>query len=61
MRDMKMSFPVEGMPPWGLKRYAEICGVTLARAHPKAGDAATVSGYLDRAIPWLRSISFPSF
>ena len=31
-----------------LKRYAEICGWTLARAHAKSGDAATISGYLGK-------------
>jgi hypothetical protein len=32
-----------------LKRYAEMCGSTLARAHAKSGDAATISGYLGKA------------
>jgi hypothetical protein len=44
-----VSIAVEGMPALGLKRYAEICGVTLARAHAKSGDAATISGYLGSA------------
>lgn len=30
------------------KRYAEYCGRTLARAHAKSGDAATISGYLGK-------------
>ena len=48
LRDMKFSFPVEGMPPKLLVRYAEGCGWTLARAHAKSGDAATISGYLGK-------------
>jgi uncharacterized protein (DUF2252 family) len=46
LRDMKMSYPIEGMTAVQLTRYAEICGWTLARAHAKSGDAATISGYL---------------
>lgn len=45
---MKMSFPIEGMTAVQLKRYAEACGWTLARAHAKSGDAATISGYLGK-------------
>jgi uncharacterized protein (DUF2252 family) len=48
LRDMKFSFPVEGAAPKQLKRYAGLCGWTLARAHAKSGDAATISGYLGR-------------
>jgi hypothetical protein len=32
-----------------LKWYATACGVTLARAHAKSGDAATLSGYLGKS------------
>ncbi|MOA01907.1 hypothetical protein D3C78_1213340 [compost metagenome] len=49
LRDMKFSLPVEGCSAVQLKRYAEVCGWTLARAHAKAGDAATISGYLGKA------------
>ncbi len=48
LRDMKMSMPVEGFSATRLKLYAEMCGWTLARAHAKAGDAATISGYLGK-------------
>ena len=44
-----MSFPVDGLPPWVLKRYAEVCGLTLAHAHAKSGDAGTISGYLGKS------------
>jgi hypothetical protein len=46
LRDMKYSFPVDGYSALELERYAEVCGWTLARAHAKSGDAATITGYL---------------
>jgi hypothetical protein len=48
LRDMKMSVPIEGVRADGLRRYAEYCGWTLARAHAKSGDGATISGYLGK-------------
>jgi uncharacterized protein (DUF2252 family) len=48
LRDMKFSLPVEGFSGGQLKRYAEVCGWTLARAHAKSGDSATISGYLGK-------------
>lgn len=48
LRDMKFSLPVEGFSAVQLKRYADVCGWTLARAHAKSGDAATISGYLGK-------------
>ena len=48
LRDMKMSMPVDGFNAAQLKRYAGMCGWSLARAHAKSGDAATISGYLGK-------------
>ena len=48
LRDMKFSVPLDDITPLQLKRYAELCGWTLARAHAKSGDAATISGYLGK-------------
>jgi len=48
LRDMKMSVPLEGLTAVQLNRYAQLCGWTLARAHAKSGDAATISGYLGK-------------
>jgi hypothetical protein len=48
LRDMKFSIPLEGFSGAQLKRYAEVCGWTLARAHAKSGDAAMISGYLGK-------------
>ncbi|MBV2131940.1 DUF2252 domain-containing protein [Pseudomonas sp. MAP12] len=49
LRDMKMAVPMEGVSATTLKRYAGICGLVLARAHAKSGDAATISGYLGKS------------
>ncbi len=49
LRDMKMSMPIEGASAVQLQRYAEYCGWTLARAHARSGDAATISGYLGQS------------
>jgi uncharacterized protein (DUF2252 family) len=48
LRDMKLSVPIEGIRAAQLTRYAGFCGWTLARAHAKSGDAATISGYLGK-------------
>ena len=46
LRDMKMSAQVEAQSPQTMRSYAKLCGTALARAHDKAGDAATIAGYL---------------
>jgi uncharacterized protein (DUF2252 family) len=46
LRDMKVSVDVETMPPKVMRAYATFCGLALARAHDKAGDAAMIAGYL---------------
>ena len=48
LRDMKMAVPIEGVTATQLERYAGLCGLVLARAHAKSGDAATISGYLGK-------------
>lgn len=49
LRDMKMSVPLENISATQLERYAELCALTLARAHAKSGDASTISGYLGKS------------
>ena len=56
LRDMKMSMPVEGFSAVQLKLYAQVCGWTLARAHAKSGDAATISGYLGKSDTFDRAL-----
>jgi uncharacterized protein (DUF2252 family) len=46
LRDMKVSADVDAFDRQALIDYAKICGWALARAHAKAGDAATVAGYM---------------
>jgi uncharacterized protein (DUF2252 family) len=46
LRDMKGSADVGEMDAGGLLLYAKACGAALARAHARAGDPATLSGYL---------------
>jgi len=46
LRDMKVAPDVETQPPKIMRAYAMLCGLALARAHDKAGDAAMIAGYL---------------
>ncbi|WP_126147919.1 DUF2252 domain-containing protein [Synechococcus elongatus] len=57
LRDMKFSLPIDGMQAERFHRYAEFCGWALARAHAKAGDAATISGYLGKAAAFDEAIA----
>jgi uncharacterized protein (DUF2252 family) len=56
LRDMKMSVPVDGINAMQLRLYAEVCGWSLARAHAKSGDAATISGYLGKSNTFDRAL-----
>jgi uncharacterized protein (DUF2252 family) len=56
LRDMKMSVPLDGFDADQLGRYAQICGWTLARAHAKSGDSATISGYLGKGDTFDRAM-----
>jgi hypothetical protein len=48
---MKVAPDLTGYTPALLAAYGALCGRTLARAHAKAGDAATIAGYLgNRAV-----------
>ncbi|MDB5338001.1 MAG: hypothetical protein JWN70_3620 [Planctomycetaceae bacterium] len=46
LRDMKVSADLTGYTPRLLSYYANVCGQVLARAHAKAGQGATIAGYL---------------
>jgi uncharacterized protein (DUF2252 family) len=48
LRDMKVSADINGQPTNTFLSYAALCGVTLARAHARSGDAAAISGYLGK-------------
>ena len=51
LRDMKGSVSIDLFTPEDLTRYATLCGVTLARAHARSGDAAAIAGYLGQRRP----------
>jgi hypothetical protein len=44
--DWKVSPDVDNMDPVMLGIYAEMCGLTLARAHARSGDAVSMAAYL---------------
>ena len=46
LRDMKIAPDIETHTPRVMRAYAAFCGLALARAHDKAGDAAMIAGYL---------------
>ena len=46
LRDMKLSADIDNMDDRVLRRYAELCGWALARAHARTGDPAMMAGYM---------------
>jgi uncharacterized protein (DUF2252 family) len=56
LRDGKQSAEIGSLDPAALRRYGQLCGWTLARAHARSGDRIAIAAYLggsdvlDRAI-----------
>ena len=46
LRDMKGSAEIDTLDPDELTQYGSVCGVTLARAHARTGDAAAIAAYV---------------
>jgi uncharacterized protein (DUF2252 family) len=46
LRDWKGSADVEDMVPRTMRRYGQLCGWTLARAHARSGDRIAIAAYL---------------
>lgn len=46
LRDWKGAAEIESMRAADLKRYARLCGWTLARAHARSGDPIAIASYL---------------
>jgi hypothetical protein len=46
LRDMKGAVDTAALDVDGLVGYLELCGWTLARAHARAGRAASIAGYV---------------
>jgi hypothetical protein len=57
LRDVKGSADLEAIRPTLLGRYAEICGIALARAHSRSGEAAMIAGYLGTGSAFARALS----
>ena len=56
LRDMKFSADIAALKPVHVSRYAGICGWTLARAHPRSGDASMIAGYPGKSDTFERAI-----
>jgi uncharacterized protein (DUF2252 family) len=46
--DMKGSFDLAGVSLGTVRRFAGLCGWTLARAHARSGDPSAIAGYVGR-------------
>ncbi len=57
LRDMKLAPHLVGYDPDMLADYARLCGRTLARAHAKSGEAATIAGYTGAGKAFAAAIS----
>src|SRR5690606_19147731 len=49
LSDAKIKPVIETMKEANLKRYAQLCGRALARAHARSGDAAVLTGYMGKS------------
>ena len=49
LSDAKIKPVIEAMKEANLKRYAQLCGRALARAHARSGDAAVLTGYMGKS------------
>jgi uncharacterized protein (DUF2252 family) len=56
-KDMKGSIEIEGASLESMRRYAELCGWTLAHAHARSGEPATIAGYLGKGDTFDRAIA----
>lgn len=46
LRDKKGGFDIATMRPKGMRVYARLCAIALAKAHARTGDPAAIAGYL---------------
>jgi hypothetical protein len=49
LSDAKIKPVIEIMKESNLKGYARLCGMALARAHARSGDAAVLTGYMGKS------------
>ena len=57
LRDMKIAPDIDTQSPDVMRAYATLCGVALARAHDKAGDAAMIAGYVGKSDQFDQAIA----
>jgi uncharacterized protein (DUF2252 family) len=57
LKDMKGSAEIEAMDERLLSIYAAVCGMTLARAHARGGDAVAIAAYLGRSDTFARAVT----
>lgn len=57
LRDRKETPTIEQLTEQDFTLYAGFCGWTLARAHARSGDPATISGYLGKSDPFDRALA----
>jgi uncharacterized protein (DUF2252 family) len=56
LRDMKWGPDPTTMTRRSFETYAELCGLTLARAHARSGDSVEISGYLGNSTAFDQSV-----
>jgi hypothetical protein len=57
LKDMKIKMLIEVFNRTTMMQYAWLCGWTLARAHARGGEPATISGYLGKSDKFDRAIA----
>lgn len=57
LRNAKIKFEIDRFDAAHMIQFAEYCGATLARAHARTGEPATISGYLGKSDIFDRSIA----
>jgi hypothetical protein len=55
--DMKGPVEVDGAPLTQMRRYAQVCGWTLARAHARSGDSQAMAGYVGKGEVFDKAIA----
>jgi uncharacterized protein (DUF2252 family) len=56
LNDYKGSVDLQTLRAASLLEYAKVCGETLARGHARAGDPATIAGYIGTSNPFDEAI-----
>lgn len=56
LKDRKASIEVPLLDAAGLDGYAGVCGAVLARAHARAGDASTITGYVGEGDEFIQAV-----